>query len=1051
MARDEGGEVSGAVEALPPGLADPLAACRSALRRAVGREAAVVVTTGALAALVIASLFAAIGWSHTALAWTELSVLLATSAFVFARYLVVLRQGTGSLEATAAWLDRALGSRDTRTSILSALELERDRGRYGESPSLADLAVRTVTESAKNVDPKRIVAREAWPPLRARLFRLLAAAIVFAGLVFVMPGAVGRAATALFVRGLSNNPLVPSLPEPRLSDFRITYRAPAYAGRPAVTIESATGDLRALPGTEVTIDTRAHEALSSAVIIVSYGVGDEETQTFASEVSGRKLRANLVLHRSGRYRIELTTQDKKRFAQKSGQRIELEPDLPPLVRLSKPSVSPLEVNEQDRVELAFRAEDDFGLGEIRVAWRLLGSGREGRQKLSVDKGSSIYRGTAAFELRDLQLEPGDRVAYSVEAVDNDTVNGPKVGASDTKELKVYSKDEHHQEVLRVADKALDEIVHVLGDQLEKPLGPAKDQAAAEALVSAVEKGIDRAAACGELLDEAVAAIKKDPLGRKQIAQAFENARKELRRDTRSFAISFRAARSQQDRLFAGDAVRSQGKLVGTLEKHSVYLADLLNDTRMLDAEALTKRLRDQQERLRQTLADYKNAPTEEKRKVLQAAIAEIRRQVSEIAKKLAALRGSIPDDLIGAEAMEAASTERGLDEITKKIESGDLDGATADLEKMLQGTEEAITKMQAGRNELGQREYAQVSETAQQLWDELKDVKAEQDVLAEATERISKRAIDRVKNRLGDVSAFVEKQRERIAEAAKNVEETEPVARVSEGDAFEQSLRRLDDTGRALDGRDFGAAAEMAEASRDSIRQLRAELERRSSQISRFGDFFGSSDGLDEAQSEIARAEPKIEQVLEDLEKMIPKPEQLLTPEERRQLDDLADKQRDAQQRGRRVSQLLNQLGEELPVVGDNAKQLAEAAESAMGRAADEMGQGDSRGAEGEQRQAMESIGQLEDALKQMGRGGSGSGDERAILLPFGEGEGEGGEPMNTGEGDDPRPMEKVEIPKPEQFEAPAAFRQDILEAAKHGAARGYEDAVRRYYEEIVK
>ena len=54
-------------------------------------------------------------------------------------------------------------------------------------------------------------------------------------------------------------------------------------------------------------------------------------------------------------------------------------------------------------------------------------------------------------------------------------------------------------------------------------------------------------------------------------------------------------------------------------------------------------------------------------------------------------------------------------------------------------------------------------------------------------------------------------------------------------------------------------------------------------------------------------------------------------------------------------------------------------------------------------------------------------------------------------QGRDPRSNEKVSIPKPEQYRAPAEFREEILDAAKQGTVEQYKEAVRQYYEEIVK
>ena len=48
--------------------------------------------------------------------------------------------------------------------------------------------------------------------------------------------------------------LQPRTPTLRLNDFRITYRPPSYTERPTRSRYSSSGNIRALPGTEVVID-----------------------------------------------------------------------------------------------------------------------------------------------------------------------------------------------------------------------------------------------------------------------------------------------------------------------------------------------------------------------------------------------------------------------------------------------------------------------------------------------------------------------------------------------------------------------------------------------------------------------------------------------------------------------------------------------------------------------------------------------------------------------------------------------------------------------------
>lgn len=47
--------------------------------------------------------------------------------------------------------------------------------------------------------------------------------------------------------------------------------------------------------------------------------------------------------------------------------------------------------------------------------------------------------------------------------------------------------------------------------------------------------------------------------------------------------------------------------------------------------------------------------------------------------------------------------------------------------------------------------------------------------------------------------------------------------------------------------------------------------------------------------------------------------------------------------------------------------------------------------------------------------------------------------------------IRKVEIPGPDDYEPPEAFRKALLEGMKDPVPEGYRQQVRRYYEELVK
>jgi vacuolar-type H+-ATPase catalytic subunit A/Vma1 len=203
-------------------------------------------------------------------------------------------------------------------------------------------------------------------------------------------------------------------------------------------------------------------------------------------------------------------------------------------------------------------------------------------------------------------------------------------------------------------------------------------------------------------------------------------------------------------------------MIRDLEKNVVYLSDLLNDQLMLDAEELTKSLREQQQALRDALEEYKTAPSEQKKQALLKAIRDIKKRMSEIISELSRIRGSIPQDFVNQDALKTEDTMQDLEQIENMIQEGNLDDAMSQLEKMLTGTEKMLSEMRDGRQELGEREYAEATKKAQELYRELGKIEKEQRELSRKTDQKAAKILERMKERLGDPEAFIQKQLERI-------------------------------------------------------------------------------------------------------------------------------------------------------------------------------------------------------------------------------------------------------------------------------------------------
>ena len=1026
-------------------LAEPLGRARRQMLQAVGLRA-LVGAAGVLAALVLASVGGvALGLSDAAVGILQVGALLAALVAGFALGRRALTRADHPAELARA-LD-AVSGLGGETGFLTVWELERDAGRFGESPELAEAARATLrARPAWNRAPEALAAAE-----RARLKGpgVGVAALVLAALVVgqVAPSSTWHAMTA--AAGLDNwRDAWRRVPPPaRLADFRITYRFPDYVGRPPRAMRSASGRVRCLPGTEVRVEATALDPLRDATLLLTGPDSDAEPEEIAARAEGRTVVATFVASRPGTYRFRTTTASGEVREERRGHPIELDVDEAPRVTLLEPTDSPLEVNEKDVVRIAYRALDDFGLGEAVVRWRVLDTTREGAVTLSKDIGRSVVSDRGELDLAELELQPGDRVSYSVEVRDNDTVNGPKIGASRTQELRVYSRRDHHARVQQIQEEALDELVHILGDHLEEAFATSAIQAS----LPPAKQRVTRASEAEDLLEKAEEASREDPLGRPELADAFVQAREGLARRRRSSRSALRRLeRSPADALAnaARFVVGAEYRMVEFLEKQAVYLADLLNDQRMLDAEALAEQLRSEQEALREALEAYRDAPTPEKREALAQAIQRIQKRIRELSEQMARLQSSVPTEYVNRDALQAQHAARDLDRMQELLEAGKFDEALEQVDQMLGQTEQMLAQLREGRQELQSREYSEIAQRAEEIWRELEDLKMRQQELARRTEQIADEVRERSQAQIDASDAFIEKQLERLERAGRDIGRVKLDESRPEADAFDAIAQRVEDGKRALKAKDFGAAREVLERGRDQMKELERETDRRAAQLRRFGAMFGDAEAVERASEGLTEARPPVEAVIEDLEDMVPDPSKMLDADERAALEQMADMQSELAERAESLGQQLDELGQQLPIVGPEVGQKIADAESAMQGARERLQGHDAPSGLGEERRALESLAQLQEQLQQMGQGQQ-SGGGAGVPLPFGG----GGRTPRGGEGDgrDIRTAERVEIPQPEEFEAPAEFRQDILEAAKQGTVESYRDAVRRYYEELVK
>ncbi len=190
-----------------------------------------------------------------------------------------------------------------------------------------------------------------------------------------------------------------------------THTYPSYTRRDP-RIEEDTGDVHGLKGSTVTLDVAVTGTVEVAELVL-----DDERRIQLDPAGDGRFRGTIRLEEPGYYSIHLTDREQKRNKFPDEYRITPVEDERPYVTVTDPQRD-VRANSVEEVLVAARAEDDYGLKDVRLRFAVNG-GEEQTVSLinSPAAGSTNAEGEHLFFLEDFSLEPGDVISYFVEAED----------------------------------------------------------------------------------------------------------------------------------------------------------------------------------------------------------------------------------------------------------------------------------------------------------------------------------------------------------------------------------------------------------------------------------------------------------------------------------------------------------------------------------------------------------------------------------------------------------------------------------------------------------
>ncbi len=915
------------------------------------------------------------------------------------------------------------------SDLLSAVELaatpaEGERG--AASPALIRAFREQVSAALAPLAPRRLVS------LRPAAWAIATSTVAVAALV---AAAIIWPVIAQGLRTLAHHPSrfegATVSPAPLVGDVRLTYTYPAYTGLPPRTVEGSTGDVAAVKGTRVHIETHPLRPARKALLLLGE---TGEMGEVAAPLSGDTLTADLTLAADGSYRFWLEPPFGRPVREERGHRLTAEPDAPPRVEILGPA-DRLELATPRPIEIGYSASDDYGLGAVELVYRI-GDRPEQRVPLRDGAGTRAVQGRTLWDPTSAGLAGAERVSYRIEAHDRDEVSGPKVGSSRTLYVVIQNPHESMEDRLDRQRELLEKLIGDLADRVEHDPTTAPAPGAGDAPVAAADAADARVAAqaaaheseeshlalLGQLLDQ----DRRNGVLGKALRTTLAGIADRLERLLREEALALGALRGKAagKGTSAGSGRARLGAIaarqVSELESDVLLLDDLIGRQRLEDLATLGKELTDAHQRLQDLLERYKKTKDEGLRRQLAREARELQARLGDLAQKIAALRArnDVPEEWRNLPDLKGlAAQARKLDDMIEKGDPADLEKALSQLGDDLRGMRKMLDQNLDG---FGAERFPQENRVVAELMKKIGDIEGDERALQKETQGVADKQEAEVERRLkGQLDDFlkrevekIEKLKQRLAGVATGDPESALAEEIDRARESAKQMRRL------FAERDLAEAKGEAERAESSLERAGEHLDEMAE--ARRGRHPGSEAEPDKRAAAVGDARAIAQEIADDLDKLMPKPSETLTPEQRETARAQAEKQSAI---GRRTDEVSEEAARRLGKMPGMEKAEGElkGAGARMRQAGELLRREESKPAATAERDAADRLAKLRDSMQERSMGGS------------------------------EQHRDPVRIPGADDSSAPRAWRQELLDAMKEKAPERYRDEVRRYYEELVK
>ncbi len=885
----------------------------------------------------------------------------------------------------------------------SAVELDADARARSLAPSLVEAHAARVRAALAQVPVERVVP---WRRLRhpAVLGGFAAALLALGSLVGFDRSAAG--AWALLhpsvedVSGVRMAAVVSSV------DVRLVY--PEYLARPPVSLRDVSR-IEAPRGTSV--ELRVEPRVTAVAGVLEVG----DTSVRLATAADGSLEGRFVVREDAELHVRMKDEDQRWLRDAVRRTVHALEDGAPRVAMLEPAVD-LTVELREEVPVLWEAQDDVGLRSVDLVVRTA-DGREIRRRMAdyAEGAEPEASGGASVVAASFSAQPGDELLVWIEGRDGDEVSGPNVGRSTQRRLTVASEATRRAEAMADLEAVLEAALDALADRLEWVV--PEDRAEAERRQRQLREVTIRFT--GKLGDLAQRGDRASSSGAEAgiFREMARRVRRELARETRLHQpeVAAKARRAQVD-----------GALVEELEGDSLLLADLLGRAQIEDAAAIARELDDLRRQMVSLVEELRRADSPEARQALMGAIARAQARMRELMRRLSQMARDVPQDYVNTDSLPREEASDALESLRQAVERGDLEEAARQLAELERQIDSIAKTLGGGLESFAAERFGPRERAMAEALDALAGLEAEQQRLAQRSGDTRRRAAERA---LSETGTEHEEAARRLARQAREVrlglERVRGRGPVDE-EAFERARQRMVDVEDALRTGDLGEARRMADEAGREVEDLSRDLDLSALM------FPGADGDTSEAARDARRAAEDLRELRQDIDRAIPRVGDYVDDGGHSQMREDGPRQSEVHSAAERLAGQFEAAPDGAPLSPDAAEAIRQAQES-MGEGQRALDRHDPIGASRAQEEAARRLSELRERLEREQRrqdGGGGGGREGGDAFDF---------------------RDPVRIPGADEFEGPMEMRRRLLDAMREGAPRGFEESVRRYYEELLR